>query len=90
MTPLTGEQFQTAIETLRSGRIPGNFSLVVCYTKDALKELLELFGAVTECAFRLNNSNIVLRDILDKAGVRYENTPDGPRKIINGEGASDD
>lgn len=71
---------------LKSGRIPENFSLVVFYTKDALKELLELTGALAECALRLNNSNIVLRDILEKADVRYENTPDGPRKILNGEG----
>ncbi len=86
---ITDAVFQEALAQLHEGRIPSNFSDVVAHIHGTVKELMDYANAVTECALRLNNSNEVLRDILAKANVRYENTPDGPRKIIRRDGAND-
>ena len=82
---LTDEDFQKSLTGIRKGEIPGNFADVVAHVKGTIKELMEFAEAITECALRLHNSNSVLRDILDKADVHYENTPDGPRKITGGD-----
>ena len=82
---LTDSDFQAALKLLRSGRLPGNMISVAAHVRGTVKELVEYTEAITECAFRLNNKNEVLEDILEKAGVRYEKTPDGPRKIIKEE-----
>ena len=79
---LTDKDFQAALKLLHNGIIPGNFSDVVVHINGTVKELMEFTGAMIECALRLNNKNEVLEDILQKADVRYENTPDGPRKIM--------
>lgn len=76
--------FQAALKELRLGHIPDGFSDVVAHINGTTRELMLYAEAMTECALRLNNRNAVLEDILDKADVRYENTPDGPRKIIGG------
>lgn len=70
---------------LHAGKLPHNFSEVVAYVQGTIKELMEYASAITECALRLNNDRSVLQDILEKAEVRYEKTPDGPRKIIKEE-----
>ena len=82
---LTDKDFQAALAQLHRGEIPQNFSDVVAHVQGTIKELMEFASAITECALRLHNSNEVLRDILAKADVRYEYTPDGPRKIISEE-----
>ena len=82
---MTDENFQAALKQLHKGEIPKNFSDVVAHVQGTIKELMEYASAMTECALRLNNDRSVLRDILAKADVRYENTPDGPRKIIGGQ-----
>ena len=79
---MTDADFKAALKLIQKGRIPDNFSDVVAHVKGTIYELMEFATAITECALRLNNDNSVLRDILAKANVRYENTPDGPRKII--------
>jgi hypothetical protein len=84
---LTDREFQFALSQLHMGHIPENMSSVLCHIRGTIKELLEYSIAITECAVRLENNYTVLKDILDKAGVVYENTPDGPRKIIKEEQA---
>ena len=83
---MTDENFKAALKEIQKGKIPGNFSDVVAHVQGTIHELMEFAGAITECALRLNNDNAILRDILAKADVRYENGPDGPRKIIGGQG----
>ena len=82
---ISDKDFQAALKLLHKGKIPPNFPEVVAHVQGTIKELMEFASAITECALRLNNDNTVLRDILEKADVRYEYTPDGPRKIINEE-----
>ncbi len=82
---MTDTEFKAALKLIQKGNIPDNFSDVVAHVKGTICELMEFATAITECALRLSNDNEVLRDILRKADVRYENTPDGPRKIIKGE-----
>ena len=82
---LTDGDFQAALKLLKRGKLPPDMLSVAAHVRGTVKELIEYTEAVTECAVRLDNQNGVLRDILDKAGVRYENTPEGPRKIINRE-----
>ena len=82
---LTDREFQMALAQLHLGHIPENMREVYAHVQGTIKELLEYNAAITECAYRLNNNYSVLEDILEKAGVRYEKTPDGPRKIINEE-----
>ena len=82
---MTDENFRATLAKIQKGEIPDNFPDVVAHVKGTIKELMEFAGAITECALRLNNDNAILRDILEKANVRYEYTPDGPRKIINEE-----
>lgn len=78
---MTDETFRAALAKIQKGKIPDNFPDVVAHVKGTIHELMEFAGAITECALRLNNDNAVLRDILEKADVRYEYTPDGPRRI---------
>lgn len=82
---LTDNDFQAALKQLKRGKLPRDMLSVAAHVRGTVKDLIEYTEAVTECAVRLNNKNEVLEDILEKAGVRYENTPDGPRKIINKE-----
>lgn len=82
---LTDTEFKAALKLIQKGTIPDNFSDVVAHVKGTICELMEFATAITECALRLSNDNEVLRDILRKADVHYENSPDGPRKIIKGE-----
>lgn len=82
---MTDENFKAALKIIQKGEIPGNFPDVVAHVQGTIHELMEFAMAITECALRLNNSNEVLRDILEKAGVKYRNGPDGPKKIIGGQ-----
>lgn len=82
---MTDENFKAALKTIEKGNIPDNFPDVVAHVQGTIHEFMEFATAITECALRLHNDNSVLRDILAKADVRYENTPDGPRKIIKQE-----
>lgn len=82
---ITDAEFKAALKLIQKGTIPDNFSDVVAHIKGTIHELMEFATAITECALRLNTDNEVLRDILRKADVRYDNAPDGPRKIIKGE-----
>ena len=80
---LTDDEFQAALCQIRSGRIPENFYEIAKHTNGTVKELSEFAVAITECALRQNTTICVLQDILEKADVRYQKTPDGPVKIIN-------
>lgn len=80
---LNETQFQAALTKLHEGKLPSNFSDVVAHVHGTTRELLMYVSAITECALRQNNTICVLQDILEKADVRYEMTPDGPVKIIN-------
>ena len=80
---LTDAEFQAALCQLHRGRIPENFYDVAKHVNGTIKELSEFAVAITECALRQNTTICVLQDILEKADVRYQNTPDGPVKIIN-------
>ena len=82
---MTDEDFKKSLAKIQKGKIPDNFPDVVAHVQGTIHELMEFATAITECALRLHNDNTVLRDILAKADVRYENTPDGPRKIIGGQ-----
>ena len=80
---LNETQFQAALTKLHEGKLPSNFPDVVAHVQGTTRELLMYVSAITECALRQNNTICVLQDILEKADVRYEMTPDGPVKIIN-------
>ena len=82
---LTDKQFQASLALLHKGVMPDNFSDVVAHVQGTVHELLEYASAITECALRQNTAICVLQDILDKADVRYEMTPDGPAKFMNKE-----
>lgn len=79
---LNETQFQAALTKLHEGKLPSNFSDVVAHVHGTTRELLMYASAITECALRQNNTICVLQDILEKADVRYEMTPDGPVKIM--------
>lgn len=55
--------FEEALAELRKGRIPTTMPFVAAYISDSTKERGEYMDAMTECAFRLNNSNKVLREM---------------------------
>lgn len=55
--------FDEALAELRKGRIPETMPFVAAYISDSAKERGEYMDAMTECAFRLNNSNKVLREM---------------------------
>lgn len=55
--------FEEAMAELRKGRIPDTMPFVAAYISDAGRERREYMDAITECAFRLNNSNKVLREM---------------------------
>ena len=80
---LNETQFHAALTKLHEGKLPSNFSDVVAHVQGTTRELLMYVSAITECALRQNTTICVLQDILEKADVRYEMTPDGPVKIIN-------
>lgn len=80
---LNETQFQAALTKLHEGKLPKNFSDVVAHVQGTTRELLMYATAITECALRQNTAICVLQDILEKADVRYEMTPDGPVKNIN-------
>ena len=82
---MTDENFKAALKEIQKGKIPDNFSDVVAHVQGTIHELMEFATAITECALRLHNNNIVLRDILEKANVTYRNGPDGPEKIMGGQ-----
>ena len=82
---MTSEDFQKGITALKSGKVPDCFSDMIAYFKWVLPEWMAFTDAAIECIQRLNNDNAILRDILAKADVRYENGPNGPRKIIGGQ-----
>ena len=79
---LTDKEFQLALAQLHLGHIPENMTSVFCHIRGTVKELMEYTIAITECAIRLNNDLEVMRDILDKSGVKYEKGPDGPYVTI--------
>lgn len=85
---LNETQFQAALTKLHEGKLPSNFSDVVAHVHGTTRELLMYATAITECALRQNNTICVLQDILEKADVRYEMTPDGPVKFMNKEDAT--
>lgn len=80
---LNETQFQAALTKLHEGKLPSNFSDVVAHVHGTTRELLMYASAITECALRQNTAICVLQDILEKADVRYEMTPDGPVKTMN-------
>lgn len=85
---LNETQFQAALAKLHDGKLPSNFSDVVAHVHGTTRELLMYVAAITECALRQNNTICVLQDILEKANVLYEMTPDGPVKNMNKEDAT--
>lgn len=80
---LADDEFQAALCQIRRGIIPENIYEVARHTNGTVKELSEFAVAITECALRQNTTICVLQDILEKADVRYQKTPDGPVKNIN-------
>ena len=56
--------FEEAMEELRKGRIPTTMPFVAAYISDAGRERFEYVDSITECAFRLNNSNKILRSMV--------------------------
>lgn len=57
--------FEEALSELRKGRIPETMPFVAAYISDAGKERREYMDAITECAFRLSNSNKILRSMVN-------------------------
>lgn len=57
------EVFREALDSLRKGKIPTTMPFVAAYISDSTKERGEYMDAVTECAFRLDQSNKVLREM---------------------------
>ena len=55
--------FEEALAELRKGRIPETMPFVAAYISDSAKERGEYMDAMTECAFRLHQSNKVLREM---------------------------
>lgn len=53
--------FEEALSELRKGKIPATMPFVAAYISDSGKERGQYMDAITECAFRLNQSNEVLR-----------------------------
>jgi hypothetical protein len=74
--------FEEALATLQGGKIPINMPDVAAHIKGTVKELYEYAEAVTECCFRLNNDNKVLRELARertglKGGENGSNTHSG-------------
>ena len=57
------EVFEEALRELRRGKIPDTMPFVAAYIHDAGKERGLYMDAITECAFRLQQSNKVLREM---------------------------
>lgn len=55
--------FEEALGELRKGHIPSTMPFVAAYISDSAKERGEYMDAMTECAFRLSQSNKVLREM---------------------------
>lgn len=57
------EVFREALDSLRKGKIPITMPFVAAYISDSARERGEYMDAITECAFRLDQSNKVLREM---------------------------
>ena len=65
------KRFNEAMELLHSGEIPANMPDVAAYVRGTIKELMMYAEAVTECCFRLNNSNKLLRQLAgERTGLK--------------------
>ena len=70
--------FSEALELLHKGEIPINMADVAAYVHGTSKELMRYMDAVTECCFRLNNSNKLLRQLAgERTGLKGNNNGRG-------------
>lgn len=65
--PYTPEDFETAIASLRNGKIPDSMDDLKAYINHTTRELVDYARAVTECAIRQNTEIQTLREALGKA-----------------------
>lgn len=72
------KRFNEAMELLHKGEIPINMPDVAAYVRGTIKELMMYAEAVTECCFRLNNSNKLLREMArQRTGLKGNNNGRG-------------
>ena len=72
------KRFNEAMELLHKGEIPINMPDVAAYVRGTIKELMMYAEAVTECCFRLNNSNKILRELAkERMGLKGNNNGRG-------------
>lgn len=57
------KDFEKAINELHLGHVPDNMPAVASYIRGTSKELSEYASAITECVFRLQTTNSILRDM---------------------------
>lgn len=57
--------YENAIAVLRKGHIPANFKEVSANAKKTYYETMEFFDAVVECAYRLEQSNKIMKAMLE-------------------------
>ena len=63
--------FEEAMGELRKGKIPTTMPFVAAYIRNTTRELTAYAQAMTECAYRLNNSNKVLREMATALQAAY-------------------
>lgn len=57
--------YENAIAVLRTGHIPTNFKEVSANARKTYYETMEFFDAVIECAYRLEQSNKIMKSMLE-------------------------
>lgn len=70
--PYAPDDFEAALETLRSGRLPDSMDELTAYLNHTTRELVRYAVAITECAKRQNTEINTLREALGKAtGLKH-------------------
>lgn len=58
--------YQSAIDGLKKGHVPENIDEVKNHAMTAMFELKQYVDALTECVYRLNQTNRVLRHAVER------------------------
>ena len=62
---MNNKNYNEALELMRKGGVPHNMDDVKDHAFSAMFELKQYVEALTECCYRLNNTNKVLRQIAE-------------------------
>lgn len=76
---LTREDFEAALRSLHSGKLPKNMDDVINYIRYTTKEFQEFTMAVTECAVRMGSKLEVMEKLME--GKTLADVPSAPQWV---------